>query len=107
MDKKQNLELFEKDNAYEISNFSVTIDQLKKIGIPANVLATEVYLRKYYGDVIFSATASDLLEEEKEKKVQKLEEDDMAIDKNYKQICEEIETSEFDKNLDEIMSEIG
>ena len=104
MDKKQDLSLFEKDNAYEINNFKVTIDQLKKVGVPDSVLSAETYLRRYYGDVIYTANIIDGLEEQTNKKIQKLDEEDMSIDKNYKQICADIESSEFDKALDEIMS---
>ena len=104
MDKKQDLSLFEKDNAYEINNFEITIDQLKKTGVPVSVLSAETYLRKYYGDVIYSSNIKDGLEEQTDKKVQKLGEEDMSIDKNYRQICTDIENSAFDKALDEIMS---
>ena len=104
MDKKQNLSLFEKDNAYEINNFNVTIDQLKNAGVSVSTLAAETYLRKYYGDVIYTSGQIDAEEEYSDKKIQKLGEEDMSIDKNYKQICEDIENSEFDKSLDEIMS---
>lgn len=104
MDKKQNLSLFEKDNAYEINNCNVTIDQLKSAGVSVAVMSAETYLRRYYGDVIYSAGHIDGEEEFSDKKIQKLGEEDMTIDKNYKQICEDIENSEFDKNLDEIMS---
>ncbi len=104
MDKKQELSLFEKDNAYEINNFEITIDQLKGIGVPVSALSTETYLRKYYGDVIYTSAIVDSFEEQNNKKIQKLGEDDMSIDKNYRQICTDIETSEFDKVLDEIMS---
>ena len=102
MDKKQELLLFEKDNSYEINNFDITTDQLKKVGVPLSVLSTETYLRKYYGDVIYTSSSVDGVEEKTDKKIQKLGEDDMSIDKNYKQVCADIEESEFDKALDEI-----
>ena len=104
MDKKQNLTLFEKDNAYEINNCNITIDQLKSAGVSVAVFSAETYLRKFYGDVIYSSSQVEGDEEFSDKKIQKLGEEDMSIDKNYKQICEDIENSEFDKSLDEIMS---
>lgn len=101
--KKQDFALFEKDNAYEINNYDVTVDQLKKIKIPDYVLSSEVYLREFYGDVIFSGVQSDALDEQAKKKVQKIGEEDMSVDKQYRQLCEEIDNSEFDKKLDEII----
>lgn len=104
MEKRENISLFEKDNSFEINNCDITIEQLKSAGVPMSVLSAETYLRKFYGDVIYSVNGEDGEEDASNKKVQKLGEEDMTIDKNYKQICEDIENSEFDKSLDEIMS---
>ena len=42
-----------------------------------------IYLRRYYGDVIYTANIIDGLEEQTNKKIQKLDEEDMSIDKNF------------------------
>ena len=107
MNIREELELFEKDNSYEINNFTIVIEQLQKARVSNFVLASEIYLRKFYGDEIYASKVVDEEDEQNEKKVQKLAEEDMGIDKDYKEICEDIDNSEFDKNLDEFLSTNG
>ena len=59
MNIREELELFEKDNSYEINNFTIVIEQLQKAHVSNFVLASEIYLRKFYGDEIYASKVVD------------------------------------------------
>ena len=100
MDKVAKISDYEKENLAEINEFEVLIDDLKKYGLSDEILAYEIGLRKFYGDEILLKTEVDDINEEETKKVTKIDLSDMNIDTQFKAICEDIENSEFDENLD-------
>jgi len=100
MDKVAKISDYEKENLAEINEFEVSIDDLKKYGLSDEILAYESGLRKFYGDEILLKTEVDDINEEETKKVTKIDLSDMNIDTQFKAICEDIENSEFDENLD-------
>ena len=100
MDKVAKISDYEKENLAEINEFEVSIEDLKKYGLSDEILAYEGGLRKFYGDEILIKTEIDDINEEETKKVTKIDLSDMNIDTQFKAICEDIENSEFDENLD-------
>ncbi len=103
MEKKLVLSKYEKELSVEIDNQKITIDQLTKCGISKDVLSCEVYLRKIYGDEIIENTFHDDLDESKTKSIKKIDESERNIDAELRAIVDDIENSEFDKNLDAIV----
>ena len=103
MEKKLALSKYEKELSFEIENQRITIDQLIKCGVSKDVLSCEVYLRKIYGDEIIENTFRDDLDESKTKSIKKIEDSERSIDAELRAVVEDIENSEFDKNLDAIV----
>lgn len=102
MEKKTLVQNYEKEYSGEIGKISVDIDQLKKVGVAKETLAGELYLRNFYGDEIVKTSNGDDVSEGLEKKVVKIGEEEKNIDKELKSIWNDIEESEFDKNLDSL-----
>lgn len=103
MEKKLALSKYEKELSFEIENQRITIDQLIKCGVSKDVLSCEVYLRKIYGDEIIENTFRDDLDESKTKSIKKIDDSERSIDAELRAVVEDIENSEFDKNLDAIV----
>lgn len=101
MDKKELLEGLEKENFVEINNENVTINELLKCKISKKALAIESYLHKIYGDEIFKKNVDD--EVSGVSNIAKLADSEIMEDKEFRKICDDIENSDFDKNLDVIL----
>lgn len=94
---------YEKENLSEINETNISIEDLKKCGISDEILAYECALRKFYGDDILRKTEIDEIESTDGRTITKVDLNEMQIDNQFKAICEEIESSEFDQNLDIIV----
>lgn len=101
MNKKELLKGLEKENFVEINNEIITINELLKCKISKKTLAIEAYLHKIYGDEIFKKSNSD--EISGVSNVAKLADSEILEDKEFRKICDDIDNSEFDKNLDIIL----
>lgn len=100
MEKISKVTEYEKENLAEINELSVSVDDLKKYGVSSEILAFESALRKLYGDEIFKQTIDDDIDVEQNKTVTKVGLNEMNIDNEFKEICDDIDNSEFDDNLD-------
>lgn len=100
MEKLSKVTEYEKENLAEINELSVSVDDLKKYGVSSEILAFESALRKLYGDEIFKQTIDDDIDVEQNKTVTKVGLNEMNIDNEFKEICDDIDNSEFDDNLD-------
>lgn len=107
MEKNQNLNNFEKEYYSEIKETEVSLSELKKYGISDKVVSSEMYLYTIYGDEIVTAKIEDSVDEKTKKTVSKIGEDDISSDKGYRTLCDEIENSEFDKNVDVLLTSLG
>ena len=103
MEKVTKIFDYEKENLSEINELSVSIEDLKKYGISDEILAFENGLRKFYGDDILRKKEMDEIESEENRTITKVGLNEMQIDNQFKTICEEIEKSEFDEDLDIIL----
>ena len=103
MDKRENLSNYEKEFSIEIADTYVSCEDLVKCGVSNKILSAEVFLRNIYGDEIFNTQGSDADSITGEKRVVKINEDEMNLNSEYKKICSDIENSEFDKNLQTIV----
>ena len=98
---KKTLKDYESEFRKEIDNHTIEISHLKKCGVLDVTLSSEVYLRKIYGDEIEVSTASvDENIDEKKKSVQKIGEVEMNTNDEFRSVINDIETSEFDQNLE-------
>ena len=102
MEKQNLVENYEKEFAIEIAKEDISIDDLKKCGVSEKVFVIENYLRGFYGDKIDKQVIVDDLDSDAQKKVTKIGDMEKEYDNQLKEIFEEIENSEFDKNLDVI-----
>ena len=103
MQQSELLTEYELEYAGEIANQVISIEDLKKCGISEKTLASELYLRKIYGDEIVKKTIIDDVDDKKEKAVIKIGMDEKNMDHELRSIFNEIENSEFDKNIDAIL----
>lgn len=101
--EKEQFERFKKEFAEDIEEEQVTIEILKKNKISSDILQAEVRLHKVFGDEIY-------LQEKKEealngeKEIIKLSETDIAFDNEVRKICDEIDNSEFDSKVSQILA---
>ncbi|MBR2391252.1 MAG: hypothetical protein IKB06_02040 [Clostridia bacterium] len=96
-------EKYKKDYMYEINNHHVEVEELKKLGVSEKTLASEIFLRKIYGDEILMNEVPDDLDSKSKRKVQKVDLTEMEGTKGLKAIDDDIELSEFDKNFETIV----
>ncbi len=101
MDKKEILMNLEKESIVEINNLKVSSSDLEKCGVSAKTLKIEEYLHNIYGDEILKQKIEDNVEGSS--KIAKLSGSEIEEDKEFRNICSDIENSEFDKNIDLIL----
>ena len=94
---------YEKEYANEIASVFITIEDLEKCGVSEKTLASELYLRNFYGDEIVKQKLVDDVDDKRQKTVVKIDEAEKDIDNELRQIWNDIESSEFDKNIDTIL----
>ena len=98
---KKTLKDYESEFRKEIDSHIVEVSHLNKCGVSNVSLSSEVYLRKIYGDeIVVSHSSGDEKVDEKKKSVQKIGEREMNTNDEFKSVMNDIETSEFDKNLE-------
>lgn len=105
MVKSEQIEMFKKEFSDEIESKNVSVDDLQKCKISNSVLQAEVTLRKVFGDEIFVPKKT----EEKldgEKEVIKLSDEDIAFDSKVREICDNLDNSEFDSHVMVLLSKI-
>ncbi|MBQ4541353.1 MAG: hypothetical protein IJA23_00725 [Clostridia bacterium] len=102
MDNEKKLTDFENEYYFEINNYVVRDKDLIAAKVPQKVLAYEVYLRKAFGDSFAKTTADDDYDGLAKRKVEKLTKDKLD-NSELNTIIEEINTSEFDDNVDIIL----
>ncbi len=102
MENNKKLTDFENEYYFEINNYVVRDKDLIEAKVPQKVLAYEVYLRKAFGDSFAKTTADDDYDGLAKRKVEKLTKDKLD-NSELTAIMEEINTSEFDDNLDVIL----
>ena len=107
MEIKKNLEVYQKEYASEVNNHHVSYNQLEKWGVSRAALSAEVYLRKLYGDEIAKSEVEEEFLSSQEKTVSKLNETEIDVDKELRNIYDKIEHSEFDINLEVLMKKMG
>ena len=98
---KKTLKDYESEFRTEIDSSVVEVSNLNKCGVSNLSLSAEVYLRKIYGDeLVLSQSSNDEKIDEKQKTVQKIGEIEMNTNSEFKSVMNDIESSEFDKNLE-------
>ena len=98
---KKTLKDYESEFRKEIDSQVVEVSHLNKCGVSNVALSSEVYLRKIYGDeIVVSQSSGDEKIDEKKKSVQKIGEREMNTNDEFKSVMNDIETSEFDQNLE-------
>lgn len=107
MEIKKDLATYQKEYASEVNNHPVSYIELEKWGIPRATLSAEVYLRKLYGDEIARSEVEEEFLSSQERTVSKLNETEIDVDKELRNIYDKIEHSEFDINLEVLMKKMG
>ena len=75
---------------HEINNHHVEVEELKKLGVSEKTLASEIFLRKIYGDEILMNEVPDDLDVKSKRKVQKVDLTEMEGTKGLKAIDDDI-----------------
>lgn len=107
MEIKKDLATYQKEYISEVNNHYVSYTELDKWGVPKGVLSAEVYLRKFYGDEIARSEVEEELATSEQTKVSKLNETEIDVDKELRNIYDKIEHSEYDINLEVLMKKLG
>ena len=105
MEKQEILNNIKKEFSEEIKAINVSVEDLKQIKVSDVDLATEVALRKVFGDEIYERKVT----EEKldgEKVVIKLSDEDLAFDNEVRELCENLVDSDFESGLSVILSKV-
>lgn len=102
MEKSKKLNDFEQEYFSEISKYSVSENDLLSVKISKKVLAYEVYLRKTFGDSFARGDSSDDYDVKSKRKVEKVTKDKLD-NSELLNIMNDIDSSEFDDNLDAII----
>lgn len=100
--QRENLNL---NNEYfnEISKIQINAKDLIDNKVGAQVLKIEVFLSKIYGDKINQPRKDIVSIGENKKIINKITEDDIGIGSNIKIICDAIDNSVFDENLEKLL----
>lgn len=104
---KNVLQNYENENYEEIKNYEVSLSDLKHFGVTDKILAGEIYLYKIYGDEIVSLNVDEKDEVGGKKQVEKINIAEKSLNDELNKICEDIENSEFDKNVEILMRTLG
>ena len=102
MEKSKKLSDFEKEYYAEINNYAVTEKDLVEFKINPKYLSYEVFLRKSFGDSLSNSKGLDDFDAHAKRSVEKVSKDKLD-NSELLNIMTEIESSEFDDNLDTII----
>lgn len=83
----------------EISKIEITAKELLEAKVQSQILKTEIYLERIYGDKICHGSKAEGDFGEKQKSIHKITEDDIGMGSNIKSVCNSIDESKFDENL--------
>ena len=103
---EKNLEEFQKEFSEDIKAIDVTAQDLMDVGVTKNTLAGEVVLRKAFGDEFVELKHTDNFKKETETKITKIDEMDFEYNKVYNQVCNQLENSDFNRNLASLYAKI-
>lgn len=90
---------YKKEFYEEIRSINVKLEDLAGLKIPDKIFASEVVLRRVFGDEIPSVKFADIADGE-EKKISKLDMQDVEFDASVRDVCERVVDSEFDSEVD-------
>ena len=96
---------YKKEFYEEIRSIDIQVDELKSLNIPDKILASEVVLRKVFGDEISYNKFADVADGE-EKNIAKLDAGDIEFDSSVRDVCERVVDAEFDSEVDLIRASI-
>ena len=102
----QKINEFKKEFSNEINEREIDVELLKTLKISNSVLQAEVFLRKIFGDEIYTPKK---IEDEVvgEKAIVKLTEEDMLFDNQVNEITDNIADVEFDNNVGLLLSKLN
>lgn len=90
----------------EIRNLKVQVEDLKKLKISNNALASEIVLRKALGDSISQARVTEI-SGAGESAITKLDNEAIEFDAVVRNICEEVVDAQFDAEVELLMSTVS
>ena len=101
MNNNENIELneYKKEFYEEIRAINVKVEDLESMKISNKTLASEVALRKRFGDEITVSKAIEA-DENEEKTIAKLDTEDIEFDGTVRDICERAVDENFDSEAD-------
>ncbi len=102
MDGQQKVSDFEREYYSEIKKYNVLSKDLVAVKVHPKTLASEVYLRRVFGDAILKSEVVDDYDANARKMVEKVSKDKLD-NSEFSGIMTDIEHSEFDDNLDAII----
>ena len=105
MEENLQFESIRKEFSEEIDSKIVSLEDLKNLKVPTDVLKAEVALREVFGDEIYKNKKEDD-NVAGEKEIVKLTSDDLAFDSEVREICDNIADNEFDSAVGVILSKI-
>ena len=96
---------YKKEFYEEIRDIYVKIDDLKDLKISDKIFASEIALRRVFGDEISVSKFADVADGE-EKTISKLDMQDIEFDASIREICEKVVDPDFDSEVDLLRASI-
>jgi hypothetical protein len=90
---------YKKEFYEEIRSINVKLEDLQDLKIPDKVFASEIALRRVFGDEISFTKFADVADGE-EKTISKLDAQDIEFDASVRDVCERVVDPEFDSEVD-------
>lgn len=102
MEKENLLKNFENEYSLEISNGTVDVKTLKTLGLTDADLSAEAHLRTIFGDKFLEIDDADE-NQSGEKHIEKIDENDLSLNKGLTKEFESIETDEFNTAVETVL----
>lgn len=105
MEKSNSLKNYEKEYSLEIKDAKIELDQLYELGISEEELKAEMALRDVYGDhVLKRFKEEETIVIEEPKSIQKIDKNDISLNRSISEAFEKIEKDEFNLTLEGVLA---
>ena len=101
------LDNYKKEFRSEIANASISVDNLKSVGISNFTLQSEIYLRKFYGEDILMDDDLEVEIDLSKKKIEKVDLKKINSVSELTKYIDDISKSEFDSAVEVLLTKIN
>lgn len=107
MEKLEALKNYEKEFSQELKNSNISLDELYDLGLTEEELKVEMFLRSIYGDSTIKTIEEDKPLDEGSKTIEKINQQDIVLNRSLSNMHEEIEQDKFNTDLEGILAKVN